>query len=153
MYRSSSLFFLIGFISLASCSQQSNKKTENTFFDSKFSLDTFNDIPEGCSCYFSESSESFKRHEYLFTASLEDSVCFVSINNKLTKLRLASTERKSITSEDHSEIYKTDNYTVTVDVKVKNSTGDETWWNDGAITVQSKDGLKIIKKFVGECGC
>ena len=30
---------------------------------------------------------------------------------------------------------------------------DETWWNDGTVTIESKDGQKVTKKFVGECGC
>ncbi len=123
----------------------------------KLSLDDFKGIPDevdGCACYFSETDEQFKKKIYLFAAGF-DSIGFVSVDNKLVKLKLISTEREPNTfgDYDHIDIYNSELYKVTVDIKYKNSNGDETWWNDGTITIESKDGQEVTKKFVGECGC
>jgi len=150
------LFTIIGLFFLFSCNGQSKKSVENTS-TFKLSLDDFKGIPDevnGCACYFSETENKFKKEEYLFAAGF-DSIGFVSVNNKIIKLKLVSTGRAPDTfgDIDHIDIYKTDNYKVTVDIKYKNSNGEETWWNDGTITIENKDGEKLTKKFVGECGC
>lgn len=133
------------------------QQPENTSTTLKLSLDNFKDIPDeldGCACYFSETDRKFKNKEYLFAADF-DSIGFVSVDNKLVKLKLVSTGREPNTfgDNDHIDIYNSKLYKVTVDIKYKNSNGDETWWNDGTITIESKDGQKMTKKFVGECGC
>ena len=70
-------------------------------------------------------------------------------------MKLISTgrERNSFGDYDHVDVYKTDNYDVILDVKYLKHEGDEGWLNTGTITVESKDGLKEIIKFVGGCGC
>ena len=126
----------------------------------KIILDSFTDIPEeikGCSCFYSESEEKHLKNEYFFVAGF-DSAAFISIDNKLLKLKLVSTgrERHSFGDYDHTDVYKTDNYIVTLDIKyLKQEGGDESesWWNTGTITIESKDGLKEIIKFFGGCGC
>jgi hypothetical protein len=121
------------------------------------SLDHFKKVPEdieGCSCYFSETEGKFKSNEYLFAANF-DSVAYISLGKKLLKLKLLSTGRNPNTfgDKDHVDIYRNNNYKITVDIKYKKSTGEETWWNIGTITVEALDGRKIVKSFVGECGC
>ncbi len=133
------------------------QEPENTSTTLKLSLDNFKGIPDevdGCACYFSETDQKFKNKEYLFAAGF-DSIGFVSVDNKLVKLKLISTGREPNTfgDNDHIDIYNSELYKVTVDIKYKNSNGDETWWNDGTVTIESKDGQKVTKKFVGECGC
>lgn len=133
------------------------QETEITSTTLILSLDNFKGIPDevdGCACYFSETDQMFKNKEYIFAAGF-DSIGFVAVDNKLVKLKLISTEREPNTfgDYDHVDIYKSERYKVTVDIKYKNSNGDETWWNDGTLTIESKDGLKVTKKFVGECGC
>lgn len=124
---------------------------------SELSLDDFKGIPEeidGCSCYFSETDQKFKDKEYLFAAGF-DSIGFVSVNNKLVKLKLVSTEREPNTfgDHDHIDVYNSELYNVIVDIKYKKSSGEEVWWNDGTVTIESKEGEKVTRKFVGECGC
>lgn len=122
-----------------------------------FTLDDYKGFPveiSGCSCYFSETSTKFKNEEYLFVADF-DSIGLISINQNMEKLKLTSTTRAPDTfgDYDHVDVYKSENYTVTLDVKYKNLTGSEVWWNEGTILVENKDGKKISKKIVGECGC
>lgn len=133
------------------------QETETSSTTLNLSLDDFKGIPEeidGCSCYFSETDQKFENQEYLFVANF-DSTGFVSVDKKLVKLKLISTEREPNTfgEDDHIDIYNSEHYNVTVDIKYKKSSGDETWWNDGTVTIESKDGQKLTKNFVGECGC
>ncbi|WP_163410892.1 hypothetical protein [Flavobacterium ajazii] len=133
------------------------QRPKNNSTMSKLSLGNFKDIPDeidGCSCYFSETEQKFKNDEYLFIAGF-DSIGFISVDNKLVKLKLVSTEREPNTfgDYDHIDVYNSELYKVTIDIKYKNSKGDETWWNDGTVTIESKDGKKTTKNFVGECGC
>lgn len=121
------------------------------------SIDTFKDFPaeiDGCSCYFSPNQQSFRKQEYLYVASF-DSIAFISINKKMIKLKLISTTRELETfgDADHVDIFFNDNFKVTVDTKYKKSTGEETWFNTGTITIETKDGRKATKIFYGECGC
>ena len=132
-------------------------ETENSSTILNLSLDDFKEIPEeidGCSCYFSETDQKFENQEYLFVANF-DSTGFVSVDKKLVKLKLISTEREPNTfgDYDHIDVYNSEHYKVTVDIKYNKSNGDETWWNDGTVTIESKDGQKLRKNFVGECGC
>lgn len=133
------------------------KNPENDLNKLKFSLDNFKGFPEeisGCSCYFSETNTKFKNEEFLFVADF-DSIGFISVNKNIVKLKLVSTTREPNTfgNYDHIDIYKSELYKVTLDIKYKDSTGYEVWWNDGTLSVENKDGKKITKKFVGECGC
>jgi len=163
-------------LALIGCGGQSAKKSENDTTASTssseqvkvvtatkdtttniLSLEHFKNIPadiEGCSCYFSETKERFKKNEYLFAADF-DSVAFISVDKKLVKLKVVSTGRlpNSFGDYDHIDVYSNGTYKVTVDIKYKSNTAEEVWWNDGTITVESTDGRKLVKKFVGECGC
>ena len=122
-----------------------------------FSLDHFKGFPkdiEGCSCYFSGTKEQSKAGEYIYVADF-DSIAYISVNKELIRLKLVSTTREIGTfgNHDYKDVYSNDNYTVTVDVKYKSASGDETWWNEGTITVDRKQESKVTAKFVGECGC
>ena len=133
------------------------QQSENTSATLKLSLDNFKEIPDeidGCACYFSETEQKFKNNEYLIATSF-DSIGFVYVDNKLVKLKLILTEREPNTfgDYDHVDIYHSDLYKVKVDKKFINSNGDETWWNHGTITIESKEGQMVTKKIVGECGC
>ena len=163
--------FLATILSISSCNLSRKKNNQNTIkltsiktkehkessTIADLSISDFKGIPEdieGCSCYFSETDQKFKNGEYVFAANF-DSIGFISINNKLIKLKLTSTGREPNTfgDNDHKDIYNSELYKVTLDIKYKSSNGEETWWNDGTITVESKEGQKVTKKFVGECGC
>lgn len=108
----------------------------------------------GCSCYFSENVEKFEKEKYLFAAGL-GGPGFISVNNKLVKLNLISSKQNPTNSGkyDRLDVYDSERYKVTVDINFKNTNGYETWWNDGTITIESKDGQEFTQKFVGECGC
>lgn len=132
-------------------------QSENITAPTELSLDYFKGIPDdidGCSCYFSETDQKFKNEEYLFAAGF-DSTGFVSVNKKLVKLKLVSTEREPNTFGDHDniDIYNSELYNVIIDIKHEKASGDEVWWNNGTVTIKTKDGEKVIKNFVGECGC
>ncbi len=121
------------------------------------SIDTFKKFPDevdGCSCYFSSSSQSFKKKEYLYVANF-DSIAFISVDKKLIKLKLISTtsEPQTFGDTDHIKIFTNKDFKVTVDIKYKKSSGDETWFNTGTIIIESKDGRKTSRPFYGECGC
>ena len=164
--------FLITIFSLFSCGQNNENlnhstpekkvQTSKTIIKKNLdndlnSLDHFKGFPEeivGCSCYFSETNTNFKNEEFLFVADY-DSIAFISVNKKKVKLKLVSTTREPNTfgNYNHTDIYKSELYKVTLDIKYKDSTGYEVWWNDGTLTIENKDGKKMTKKFVGECGC
>lgn len=151
------LIISIGVTIAVACSGQTNKQIENNSTVFELSLDHFKGIPDevhGCSCSFSETDEKYKNREYLFAASF-DSIGFVSVDNKLIKLKLVSTGRKphEFGKYDFIDIFSSERYKVIVDIKYKNEYGYETWWYDGTITIESKDGQKVTKKFVGVCGC
>ncbi len=120
-------------------------------------ISSFKKVPaeiEGCGCYFSADKEKYKQKQYLFAATY-DSVAYIMVDQKLIRLKMLSTTRKPDTfgDYDHIEIYSSENYKVTVDIKYKKESGDETWTNTGTITIESKQGQKEVKKFFGECGC
>ena len=121
------------------------------------SIDSFKNLPgeiEGCACYFSDGEDKLKENEYLFVSNY-DSVAFMSIDKELVRLKMVSTTREpeSFGDNDHIDIYRNDKYKVSLDIKYKKSSGEETWQNSGTITIDSKDGQRIVKKFFGECGC
>lgn len=109
---------------------------------------------QGCGCYFSESKKKFDKELYVFAADF-DSTAFVSVNNQLVRLQIVSrsVETSALGDQDHVDVYKSDKFKVTVDVKFKKVTGYEAWWNDGTLTIEDNAGKKTVKKFVGECGC
>lgn len=124
------LIYSIGLTLILACNRQSNENPENILIIPKLSLDDFNSIPkevDGCACYFSETGQKFKNKEYLFAAGF-DSIGFVSVNKEIVKLKLTSTARKPNTFGDHdnTDIYNSEFYKVIVDIKYKNSTGNET---------------------------
>ncbi len=109
---------------------------------------------EGCSCYFSKNKKMFENNEYFFVANY-DSLAHIMVNKKLInlKLELSTREPNSFGDYDHKEIYKNDIYTVTVNIVYKESSGYETWLNEGTIIVDTKDGQHLKHSIFGECGC
>ena len=123
----------------------------------KLVMTSFKDIPqeiEGCSCYFSKDAKLYAKGNYCFASNF-DSLAFISLNNKLTKLKLKSSERKPETfgDYDHKEVYENDTLKVYLDIKYKQKTESEVWKNTGTIKVENSNGEIIIRKFEGECGC
>jgi hypothetical protein len=108
---------------------------------------------KGCTCYFSSSEKKFKQEEYLFVSDL-DSSAYVSINGKPIKLKLVSTTRtQALDDRDYVETYSDGLYKVVIHVYVKETTGDETWWNNGDIKVYFREVEMDKSIFMGECGC
>lgn len=75
---------------------------------------------DGCACYFSETDQKFNNDEYLFAYDFE-SIGFVSVDKKLIKLKLNSTEREPNTFSDcdHIDVFNSELYKVTVRIKYK----------------------------------
>lgn len=107
------------------------QETKNPSTNFKLELDDFKGIPaevSGCSCYFSENAEKFEKEKYLFAAGL-GGPGFISVNNKLVKLNLISSEQNPTNSGEYDriDIYDSERYKVTVDINFKNTNGYETW--------------------------
>lgn len=120
-------------------------------------MESFTTLPaeiQGCGCYFSADEEQYKRNAYVFVAGY-DSVAFITLDQKKVRLKMVSSTRNPATfgDYDHVEVYAGDQYKVTVDIKYKKSSGEETWQNEGTITLETNDGQKKVQPFFGECGC
>ena len=169
------LIFAIGAILFCSCRPETSNrdtaridslsapKKTTTGANPKRILDNFTDVPEeieGCTCYYSESEGKYREAEYFFVADF-DSIAFVSINSTKLKLKLVSTGRApfSFGDYDHVDVYRADGYDVTVDIKYVEEQdsigqeGDERWYTDGTITIQSQNGKTEGIRFFGSCGC
>lgn len=109
---------------------------------------------QGCSCYFSKSNKMFEENEYFFVADY-DSLAHIMVNNKLIdlKLKMSNREPNSFGDYDREEIYTNDIYSVTLKIVYKESSGYETWLNEGTIKVNTKDGQHYEHSIFGECGC
>ncbi|MDN3676332.1 hypothetical protein QWY90_03290 [Flavobacterium paronense] len=144
-------FIIIGilFFTFSSCK---NEKTE-------FSINSFRKLPkeiEGCTCIFSKTEKDYEQKEYVFASNF-DSIAFVSINNKIIKLKLKSRVCKpnTVENEDYTCKYETEEYKVTIEIKADKTKkdADESWWNKGVISIENKNGEKVTQEFIGESGC
>ncbi|MFN6379015.1 MAG: hypothetical protein ACK4WD_07055 [Flavobacteriales bacterium] len=163
------LVAIVFVFSFAACDQESkmtspdkgvtsdNKEHLNKEGTSKFSINVIQSLPEeieGCGCYFSSDSTDNIDKQFIFVSNY-DSTAFISINNRLTRLKLvkSGTDVTSFGDHDHIEVYESSQYKVTVDIKYLKSNGEETWSNQGNLLVEDRFGQSILQKFVGECGC
>lgn len=150
------LIFYISFILFSACKNQEKETDVN---DTKFTLNSFKTIPQeidGCSCIFSKTEKEYEQNNYIFVSNF-DSIAFVSINNKILKLKLTNRIYKSNTAENENYIckYETEEYKITIEIeadKTKKHT-DESWWNKGSITIDNKSDKIITQEFIGESGC
>lgn len=163
------LVAIVFVFSFAACDQESKmtspdkgvtsdtKEHLNKEGTSKFSINVIQSLPEeieGCGCYFSSDSTDNIDKQFIFVSNY-DSTAFISINNRLTRLKLVKSGRDvtSFGDHDHVEVYESSQYKVTVDIKYLKSNGEETWSNQGNLIVEDRFGQSILQKFVGECGC
>lgn len=135
---------------------ENHKNQEESVEMKSLELDNFG-FPEdiqGCSCYFSKSKKMFDNDEYFFVANF-DSLAHIKVDKKLIdlKLEMSTREPNSFGDYDRKEIYKNDIYTVTLKIVYKESSGYETWLNEGTINVDTKDGQHYEHSIFGECGC
>jgi hypothetical protein len=153
-------YLVFGICILIFCSCK-NEKTENLekVNDTKFTLNSFKKLPQeidGCSCIFSKNEKEYAENDFVFASNF-DSIAFVSINNKIIKLKLTSRVYKpnTVENEDYTCIYETKEYKVTLEIKADKTKkdADESWWNKGLILIESKNGKKITQEFIGESGC
>jgi hypothetical protein len=144
-------YIIIGilFFAFSSCK---NEKTE-------FTINSFKKLPkeiEGCTCIFSKTEKDYVKKEYVFASNF-DSIAFVSVNNKIIKLKLKNKVYKpnTVENEDYTCKYETEEYKVTIEIKADKTKpdSDETWWNKGLLIIENKDGRKLTQEFVGESGC
>lgn len=157
MCKQTSILFSIIICLLLSACWHMNEPKENKLEAKAITIQEFSKIPseiDGCSCYFSSNQKAFNQKQYIIVTNL-DSLAFMTIDNQLTKLKLikSTAEPHAFTDFDHVEIFGNNEYKVTIDIKYKKSSGDETWIDEGSITIKRKDGQKLVTKFYGECGC
>lgn len=115
-------------------------------------IDTFSVFPpevDGCACYFSTSKAEFKKHTYIYADDYRES-CFVKVNNNWVKLTL--TYFKEITDRHQIKIYHNADLTLVLDITEVGQV-DETWQQQGTLTITPKHGQKIKMDIYGECGC
>lgn len=153
------LFFLVlGIFIFSACK---NEKTESNtkINDTKLTLNSFKKLPkeiDGCSCIFSKNEKDYEKNEFIFASNF-DSIAFVSVNNKIIKLKLTSRFYKpnTVENEDYTCKYSTEEYKITIEIEADETKkyADESWWNKGLITIENKKGEKITQKFIGESGC
>lgn len=118
----------------------------------------FNNIPadiEGCACYYSSSLKELQRKQYLFVMDAVDSTAYISLGKRIIKLHLVSTTIQPGTfgNHDHINLYKAPMVKVTIDIKYRKPTGEETWLNTGRIYITDSTGGTSKVDITGECGC
>lgn len=164
------IVFVSVLLFVVSCSNETTGKTDTTASEPVvkkdiaadnsapgFTFDEYKGFPpeiDGCSCYFSANDAKLEEQYFFFTSN-PDGLAIVRINNKqltLKQIALPRYQEPANTSET-IEVYEGDVYTVTVHTTHKEKSGDEVWTHKGTITVERKDGKKIVKEFTGECGC
>ncbi|MBF6640228.1 hypothetical protein IVB69_01920 [Flavobacterium sp. J49] len=150
------LVFLIGFFVFSACKNQESKTEVN---ETEFTLNSFKTLPkeiDGCSCIFSKNEKDYEQSKFVFASNF-DSIAFVSINNKVIKLKLSSRVYKpnTVENEDYICKYNTEEYKITIEIKADKTKkhADESWWNKGLISIENKNGKKVTQEFVGESGC
>ncbi len=143
------LFFIIN-----SCGVKT--VTEKNVYN-KITINDMIQIPEdieGCSCYLSRNNNSFNNQKFIF-ASNNDSICYMMINNELTRFKMKNTTRDPFTFKNHDlkEYYSSENYELEINSHFEDSTSYESWNFSGEIYVKSINGEETKIKFVGTCGC
>ena len=158
MYKIKYLVFSLCILIFSACK---NEKTGNIekVNDTEFTLNSFKKLPkeiDGCSCIFSKNEKEYAENNFVFASNF-DSIAFVSINNKIVKLKLKSRTYKpnTVENEDYTCKYETKEYKVTIEIKADKTKKDaeESWWNKGLISIENKNGEKIAQDFIGESGC
>jgi hypothetical protein len=118
------------------------------------SIDTFSVFPpeiNGCACYSSNNLKEFKANKYVYANDFGENA-FVSINGKMTKFKLKSVKKITDKHTISVGISEDKQFELTID-SIETGEIDETTQDKGVLTLKSKDGNKIIKNIVGECGC
>jgi hypothetical protein len=117
-------------------------------------IDTMPNEIEGCCCYLSFDNSSFNQQRHIF-ASNNDSVAFIEINDKLTKIRKSHAKNEPFTFKNHDlvEYYENENYSVTIDAHFEDSSRYDAWNFSGQMTVTDTLENKTTVNFVGTCGC
>jgi hypothetical protein len=149
-------YYFIGLVILFACSKQETNKLKNPSTTSKISLDNFSAIPnyvDECPCHFWEQKNNSKNRSIFFATGF-DSIGYVSINNKLTKIKLDSS---TVTPEtypdcDYMDFYSSGQYKVIAHIN-RNAYGraedPDTYY--GTITIMNTDSNKVTRWFAGEC--
>lgn len=114
------------------------------------SFKTFPTEIDGCSCYFSQSKEAFKKKEYFYVSNLMDTA-FIKADGKW--IRFVRTESKKGENKTMIEKFSGQDMEMTLVTNAGTINGDETQLHSGSLTLEVKGGSKIKKEFYGECGC
>lgn len=117
------------------------------------SIDTFSISPaeiDGCSCYFSNNPEEFKKGEYIYMNDFAQ-ISFLKINGVLTKF--TQIEFKNIDSKTTEAKAVSGEFQLVIKVKRGEQSGEETQIQTGTIILTDKSGNRIEKTFYGDCGC
>lgn len=139
------------------CGQSSVKKDPNvndsTITENKLTIDTFSTFPleiDGCSCYFSNDSNEFKKQVYIYVNDFAQT-SFLKINGVMTKF--TQIDFKNIDDKTTEAKAVSGDYKLTIKVIHGEQSGNETSLQSGTIILTDNKGNKIAKTFYGECGC
>jgi len=108
----------------------------------------------GCSCFFAGSEKEIAREQYLFVSDL-DSAGFISIEGKLSRLRL---QRSDAAPDDpwqkrKTEVFTNEYYKLIIRTEGRESSADEVWEVQGTMQLFFKENPVDSVRFIGECGC
>jgi hypothetical protein len=125
---------------------------KDSLIDYSISIDTFSTFPEeidGCSCYFSNNENDFKRNVYIYVDDYQEK-SFMHINGILTKFKLI--DSKQISKNHQLKTFDNKDFELTIDI-IQVGQIDETWQQKGTLKLTRKGGQTTTKDIYGECGC
>lgn len=134
-------------------------KLKDKVLETEIKLTSLKEIPkeiDGCACVYSETEKKFKAEEYLIATNI-DSIAFISINGKITKLKLVErkTQPNPNDNKDYIDTFESGKFKVTIKVRADKTKKEEyeSWWSIGTIKIEDENGKSQTKEIIGECGC
>jgi hypothetical protein len=153
--RQTIIIFFVGITFMSCASNEQNVNSVNAISQTndkqqaEISLDTFTTIPkeiDGCSCYFYLSETDKNANKYIFVNDFAK-IAFVTVNGKLEKFEIKEHKKNS-----KIYLYSNKSFDLKVEITKEEPGGEEASNMEGSITI-TKQGAKLIKNFVGSCGC
>jgi hypothetical protein len=118
----------------------------------QIAIDTFSTFPseiDGCSCYFSNDKNELKSGRYIYADDYGPNA-FISIGGHFIKFSLLKSD--TLIGGYSIQIFNNEKYEMTVKKKQVGQL-DETWQQQGTLTIKLGEKVIYKKDFYGECGC
>jgi len=131
-----------------SAGENVEKNQSKLNLDTILRIDTFKDIPDeidGCACYYFLSKRDETTKTYLFVNDF-GRIAFIALNGSIERFDLVDSETKDFFT------YRNGPYFLSIKIEKKEEKGDELTSMEGVLTL-SFGGRRVVKQFVGSCGC